>query len=432
MRSSTQRLTSLLALTLIGIALLQPVSDSDAQQPTSTRIRRTQPPTNTPYGTVAPIATQDVDMNVIIVTATPGSLIVSGIAARLCFDCTRVRLRETPGTAGNVITYLPIDVRFVVTARSDDSAWLQITTESGQSGWVGVDFVIHLNDGFPLTAAEIESLPVTGQAVAAPPTATSSLDIPYYLSGVGLRARQIFIDGQSKGNRPNVFAKIGDSITASANFLYPIGNGQINYGAYGYLSTTVAYFSSATARTSNSFANDSIAAQSGWTTIQMLSPGYASPGLCGGQTPLECELSFTKPAIALIMLGTNDSGSGSPDEFAGNMRRIIETTITFGTIPVLSTIPPKNFDEEQNKRVDAYNRVIRQLCVQYEIPCWDYFSVMEKLPNRGMHPDGIHPNSPPGGTAGDFSAGNLVYGYVQRNLTALEVLDTLRRLVLSG
>jgi hypothetical protein len=47
------------------------------------------------------------------------------------------------------------------------------------------------------------------------------------------------------------------------------------------------------------------------------------------------------------------------------------------------------------------------------------------LPDAGLAPDGTHPSIPPKGYKGsaDFRASNLYYGYVIRNLTALQMLD---------
>lgn len=230
--------------------------------------------------------------------------------------------------------------------------------------------------------------------------------------------------------QPNVFVRVGDSISASPNFLYPIGSGQIEYGQYGYLATVVGYFRAGAVRGANPFNAEPIAAGGGWSTVQLLQPGYSHAEVCGTDTPLVCEYKLSKPAVALIMIGTNDSGSGSAADFGGNLRQIVQTSIDMGVIPVLSTIPPKRIDEDQTNRVNAYNRVIRQVAAQYEIPLWDYFTAMDALPNGGMSRDGLHPSVPPDGAPTRFSPENLQYGYTLRNLQALQVLDTIWRLVL--
>jgi lysophospholipase L1-like esterase len=134
--------------------------------------------------------------------------------------------------------------------------------------------------------------------------------------------------------------------------------------------------------------------------------------------------------VALIMIGTNDSGSGATDAFAWQMSEIVRISIEMGVIPVLSTIPPKNIDENQEARVNAFNEVIRQIARQYDVPLWDYYANMVNLPNRGMSSDGLHPSAPPDGAAGRLTADNLQYGFTMRNLNALQVLDSLWQFVM--
>jgi lysophospholipase L1-like esterase len=219
-------------------------------------------------------------------------------------------------------------------------------------------------------------------------------------------------------------------MTVSPYFLTPIGNGNYQLGAYGDLADTIGYFSQANARTGNSFANVSLAAGGGWSTNTLLQAGYSSPQICGKDSPLVCEYKQVKPAIALIMIGTNDSGSGSTDWFEGNLRQIVQTSMDMGIIPVLSTIPPKPMNADQTARGIAFNQVIRSVAVQYDVPLWDYFTAMDALPDKGISSDHLHASVPPGGQSAVFTAENLQYGYTIRNLEALQVLDVLRRLVL--
>ena len=375
----------------------------------------TAPPTNTrrPTRTLAP-------------TPTPVA-----IPARLCSDCTRVRLRATPGTAGEVVAFLDSSVDLLILGRSSDGTWLYVRVRDGNVvGWISAQFV-RLPTNQALDDAFLASLPVLGVAVDASPTPTSSLGIPAWLSGVTLHSREIFIKGQSLGNRANVFSKVGDSITVSPNFLTPIGLGQYDLGAYGSLAGVVAYFSQANARTANSFANESLAAGGGWSSYELLLPERANKAVCVNDAPLVCEYRVVKPALALIMVGTNDSGSGSPDQFAGNLRQIVQTSIDMGVIPVLSTIPPKRIDDDQTARVNAFNKVIRAIAQQYDVPLWDYWALMENASNEGMSKDGLHPSFPPDGSAARFTTDNLQYGYTIRNLSALQTLDVLWRLILS-
>lgn len=371
-------------------------------------------PTNTPRGLTA---------------TTPTAVIVLPLQARLCADCQRVRLRSSPGTAGTIVVVLRPEVRFTVSARSNDSLWVLITLDDGTVGWISADF-IRQPDLKTFSTATIDALPIGGLTVEASPSPTSSLNIPPFLSGITSRSRLLFLEGKKLGNRANVFVRIGDSITISPNFLYDIGVGKVDLVGYSGMGAVIDFYKNADARNGNSFVMTPIAAGAGWSLDQLLSPGYAYPEACGQDTPLVCEYKLSKPAVALIMIGTNDSGSGSAEAFGVNLRTVVQTSIDMGVIPVLSTIPPKRIDEAQSRRVDAFNRVIRQTALQFEIPLWDYYYSMAQLPNGGMAADGLHPSTPPDGRVYRFSPENLQYGYTLRNLQALQVLDTLWRLVL--
>ncbi len=379
-------------------------------------------PTNTPRPSRTPTEAPPPT-----ITPTPAPL-----TARLCLDCNRVRLRNTPGTAGEILTVLDPAAQLTVVGRTADNQWLQVLVAPGVTrGWMSALYA-RLPDLSPIPAERLNALPVEGVAVEASPTPTSAFtaSVPPWLTGISSRTRAIYLRGQQLGNRRNVFSKIGDSITAAPQFLYPIGFGQYELGSYGNLSNVIGFFSQVNARAGNSFANQSLAAVSGWTADKLLTPGFAYPEICGADTPLMCEYKQVKPAIALIMIGTNDSGSGFTDVYADQLRQIVEISLEMGVIPVLSTIPPKNFDENQEQRVQAWNSVIRAIAAQYEVPLWDYHANMVGLPNRGMSSDGLHPSVPPDGAAGRFTPENLQYGYTMRNLNALQVLDALLRTVM--
>jgi hypothetical protein len=412
------RILSVCSALLIALgALLLHLPSVQALQATGTPSGGRIPlPTNTPRPSRTPTA-----------TPTPEPLM-----ARLCLDCNRVRLRKAPGTAGEILTILDPSAQLTVIGRTADNQWLQVLVAPGVTrGWVAALYA-RLPDLSPIPAARLEQLPVQGVALEASPTPTTAFtaSIPPWLTGISSRTRAIYLRGQQLGNRRNVFSKIGDSITAAPQFLYPIGFGQYELGAYGNLANAVAFFSQENARAGNSFANQSLAAVSGWTADKLLTPGFAYPEICGTDTPLVCEYKQTRPAIALILIGSNDSGSGFPEVFAEQLRQIVEISLEMGVIPVLSTIPPKNFDENQEQRVQAWNSVIRAIAAQYEVPLWDYHANMLGLPNRGISSDGLHPSVPPDGAAARFTPENLQYGYTVRNLNALQVLDALLRTVM--
>jgi LysM repeat protein len=376
------------------------------------------------------------------VLPTPGNA-----SARVRVDGGGLRLRAAPSLTGVVLGYLDALTRLNVTGRTADSTWLQVTTPTGQSGWVTTawtDVYVALAK-VPIVNPDV-ALPATATAASAPaPTAqpnVSSTDVPVAppapnpngyntISGITAHARQIFKQGQQIGNRANVFSKVGDSITVSTVFLNPIGNGQYNLHDYAGLQPVIDYFSAQAARgDANSFDNTPLAAKVGWRARTVLSPGAADAALCqAGEGPLACEYRLVRPSVALIMLGTNDVVSTPDDQFEADMRQVIELTAAKGIVPVLSTIPPL-FRTGLDGRAEQLNVIIVRLAREYDIPLWDYWSALQSLPNSGLGSDGVHPKWAPAGHNADFTAEYLQYGMVVRNLTALYVLDAIWRQVL--
>ncbi len=255
--------------------------------------------------------------------------------------------------------------------------------------------------------------------------------------------QNIFQWGQALGNHPNAFSKVGDSITATPDFLTQIADptydptSPLYAGSYTGLTATITYFRylPVDAAGADSFNHSSWAAQVGWTTSEVLNPAYdQQPGWAAvsvpGENPLQTELRLTQPAFALIMLGTNDMVfNPDPTAFAGRLAQVAETCIARGVIPVLSTIPDDAvFGGAFEARVLAYNEAIYQVAGGLNVPLWNYWLAMQSLPFSGLGPDTVHPSvSPWGGSI--FTPGALAYGYNLRNLEALQVLDKLVRVV---
>jgi hypothetical protein len=260
----------------------------------------------------------------------------------------------------------------------------------------------------------------------------------------------ILADGRVKGNRPDVFAKIGDSITESESFLSGFACHVEDLGAYTGLAATIAYFSKDTFPASyktvscgvaNSFSRRSISAIIGWSTDDALTPFDPSRIECPVpyQTPLRCELHLIKPGIALIMYGTNDLEThNDPDAFRRNLTEIVKQTISAGTIPVLSTIPPRLDIIQRNARVETYNRIIIDVAHANEIPVMNYWKALTApgMANEGISEDGIHPNvygsCQPDCKSTILTPQALHYGYNQRNLIALQTLTRLKAVVIDN
>lgn len=393
-------LTATLILTQTSIPSFTPTPS-----PTSMRVSPTfaPPPTFTP---------------VIYITNTPSP--TSQSEAQVCATCGGLRFRASPGTVGDIITELGANTALRVIGRTDDKTWLQVILPDGRTGWVYTDYLI--------VSLNLDTIGVTGIAENAP--VGSSVD-SNVVSGVSSNARQIFLDGLAKGNIPYAFTKVGDSITASPNFLTSIGQGNYSLSDYGYLGGAIGFFSGPNGRGFNPFSAASIAARNGWSTESVLNPANADPNVCrAGETPLECEYRLSKPAVALIMLGTNDSGGMPSATFQANLQTIVQKSINRGVIPVLSTIPPKHYNPATDGRVFEFNQIIVATARAYDVPLWDYYTSMSALPGEGLAPDGVHPSPAYDGLNAIFDQEHLKYGYVLRNLTALQVLYVLWQQVL--
>ncbi|MCA9905855.1 MAG: hypothetical protein KC547_18495, partial [Anaerolineae bacterium] len=152
-------------------------------------------------------------------------------------------------------------------------------------------------------------------------------------------------------------------------------------------------------------------------------------GLCQpGELAIECEYRVTRPAFAIIMIGTNDAPAFPADQYRANMQRIMQISVDHGVVPILTTLAPR---AEFNDRIVEYNQVIFDLGRTYGVPIVDLYSALVGLPNRGLDADGIHLSIPPGApsTSVSFSAEYLQYGTTMRNLTTLQALDQVRSII---
>ena len=352
--------------------------------------------------------------------ATSVPLPTSVPMAQVCETCGQLRLRQAPGTAGSVVTYLAANTALNVIGRTADSAWIQVALGDGSSGWVASQYLV--------VNVDLNGISVTGVAEDSVIPSGGGSAGGAYISGISLHARQIYLDGQAKGLKADAFAKVGDSITYSWAYLYPLTGGY-NLGDYGQLASALSFFSGPNGRGENCFGASPIAAYPGWTTADVLAPGGAKTGACGpGETPLECEYRTGQPSVALIMLGTNDVAQGmAPETFRANLQRIVDISISWGVIPVLSTIPPFPTVDGSAR---AFNEIIIATARGNDIPLWDYYSAINGLPNRGLSPDGVHPSEAPDNKDAHFDAEHLQYGFTVRNLGTLQILYELWRQVL--
>ncbi len=341
-----------------------------------------------------------------------------------------VNLRSGPGTTYSILQTLPAATPLVLAERNADATWLKVQA-GNQTGWLFAQFVSTSGAVWSLPEATVN--PATSPDGSAPAGA-SPLGIvdASVIPTVGPRAREIFLRGQELGNRPNVFIKVGDSITDAPMFLTPIGLSTYDLGSYSSLSATINYFMQGQARTGNPFVNTSAAARGGWTSYDLITVGPHFLGdVCNAdESPLLCEFRLSRPSVALIMIGTNDVTFGlEAIHYRHNIRQITQLCINFGVIPVLSTMPDNFTSDAATAQVYEFNNIVRSVAAEYGVPLWDYWRALQGIPRKGMSDDGIHPNYYIYDyyTTAIFTDEYLQYGYNIRNLTALLTLEAVWR-----
>ncbi|MDH5509953.1 MAG: SGNH/GDSL hydrolase family protein [Nitrospinota bacterium] len=234
-------------------------------------------------------------------------------------------------------------------------------------------------------------------------------------------AAEIYRRGASRGMRPDVFAKMGDSITAYPPFLFPIGDGKYDVDRHWRLLPVIDKFSMRKLEGGkNSFNRDSYAGVRAWGAEHALDVSL-SP--CPGITPVECEIKTIKPAFAIVMFGTNNVDRNY-DEFVVDIEKIIVILIREGVVPILSTIPDAPWTKKAAAEAHMANRVILEIAIRHKIPALNYWRALQDLPNKGISYDGVHPSVAPEGS-GVFTEKALRYGHNVRSFTFLQTLGKL-------
>jgi formylglycine-generating enzyme required for sulfatase activity len=267
----------------------------------------------------------------------------------------------------------------------------------------------------------LETSTVTQVNVVA--TVTSSPDfwkgLPVVPPGISERVRTIYQRGLVMGNNPNAFSKVGDCHSTNPYFLadYDLGQDVYDLGEYAYLQSTIDYFQ-------GSFSRRSLATKKGLSTAGVMASLWSDWKYCSSnETPLDCEFRLHRPSFALISLGTNEAYDvrEDPSTFEGRLRRIVEHSIDQGVVPILST---KADNAEGN---DFINYITSRLAMEYELPLWNFWKAVRPLPQYGLRsPE--HLTFAPTKSFTDFSRPEyLTYGMQVRNLTALQMLEMIRR-----
>ncbi len=269
----------------------------------------------------------------------------------------------------------------------------------------------------PAASPTITIQPVVTQTITASPVIAQEMGCEDWqawpvIPTVSKTAHDLYQRGQTTGNNPHAFSKIGDGEISAEWFFSAFDRGGTDYdlGPHQDLRGVIDHFH-------GSFSRVGMAARRGFNTQRILDPSLRDPSLCeSGESPLACELRLHRPAFAILSLGTNQVWK--PEEFEAGMRQMLDLLLSQNVVPILST---KGDNLEGDHRI---NRTIACLAQEYDLPLWNFWSSIQSLPNHGLQPDLEHL------TYGitDFDDENaLQSAWTVRNLTALQALDAIWR-----
>lgn len=241
------------------------------------------------------------------------------------------------------------------------------------------------------------------------------------LPEVNQRMIGVYQVGQTLGNQANVMVKVGDSNSVSGLYLSPITEGDYDLGAYDFLQETVDFFA-------DSFDNRSVAAQVGLNAFSVFDPIWAFNTCEANESPLVCEYRLSRPSVAVIMFGQNDTRVLNSEDFEAQTRQIVETSLEFGVIPLLVTFTnnPELDDYIWNQGV-RFNLITADIADEYQVPLLNFWIPAQELPNYGIGTDNVHLTS--SGTTVAFNGYESRFGTTLHNLLVLEALDIIRQAV---
>ncbi len=224
----------------------------------------------------------------------------------------------------------------------------------------------------------------------------------------------IYQHGLQLGNNPQAFSKIGDCGSTPAWFLGDFDRGPKYYrlGEYQYLQPVIEAFQGSYSRTS-------LAAKSGFNASSIFTILWSDRSVCeANETPIACEYRINQPAMAFVTIGSNDVFH--QEKFEPQLRKIIEYSIEQGVIPILST------KADNMEKDGSINATIASLAREYDLPLWNYWQAVQPLPDHGLQEDGVHLTWGPN----RFDDPHVMAtAWTIRNLTALQILDTVWRSV---
>lgn len=221
-----------------------------------------------------------------------------------------------------------------------------------------------------------------------------------------------------QGSDPNKFSKVGDSNSMMPSFLSCFDFGESGYtiGPYTDLQKTIDHFRW-------SFSRESRATANGITAMGLDTYHWYEDEICWPyESATSCEYRLWKPVIAFIALGTNDAFS-KPEDFDKHLRSLVQKSLDRFVVPIL-VLKADNIEGD-----GSFNQIIAQIAIDFQVPVWNLWRAMQPLPGHGLRENDVHPSFSNDSLC-DFSGNDLkTYGWTVRNLTGLQALDKVWRLI---
>jgi len=328
-------------------------------------------------------------------------------------------VRAGPGVTFEIVGALPGGVEADIIERNEIGNWLHIegeTPDGEVDGWLMTGALI-LPDDFLLSEVEVNEEIADADPETVPDERLAALFAVPILPEIDPNLEYIVMQGETYGFQPDVVTKVGDSNSAALTYLPPIDEAEYDPGIYDFLQPTIDFFG-------ESFKQGSIAAKVGLNAFSVFDPIWADPDDCEpNEIPLTCEYRNSRAAIALIMFGANDLRALNSDDYREQMTRIVEQTLDYGVIPVLSTfsVPP---NDPMIDQVLRFNQITVEIAEEYSVPLINLWAAARALPRYGIGDDNVHLTSP--GVGVRFEGQESIYGGALQNLLVLHTLDRIR------
>jgi hypothetical protein len=222
--------------------------------------------------------------------------------------------------------------------------------------------------------------------------------------------REVYALGQSLGNDPHAFSIFGDCQSEPEVFLGPYVTDPPQFLSLpDDLQGTAEYFKDSLNRKSPTSKDGTTSGALIWNAWHENKYGCRPD-----ESPMNCELRLHKPSFVFIMVGTHSEGGRN----LLYLRKVLDTLLANGVVPILST---KADNREGDHQV---NLEMAQLAAEYNVPLWNFWPVVDDLPDRGLYTKEI-----------DRDLGDIYLtdeALALHRLSALKVLDEVRRAMGDG